>query len=218
MSAASTRGIDALHTQSAPTRRRLGRDGAWCRDPCAVRRRDIAPAIPLLAPHTGKAALAGAPRLPDNSTARQDQRRCAGGCTDGASCRQGRDPPPPTLRSRCPMRDWCCDVLPSFTREKPAGFYREGKGSILIFRVGSLGDTVVALPCFHRVAGSFPNAPGSSHQYRDIAEAATVGRVIGNSGLVQEVVNFPGRRCDCASCCRCGREFAGRRENTRLWC
>ena len=27
--------------------------------------------------------------------------------------------------------------------------------SVLIFRIGSIGDTVVALPCFHRIARSF---------------------------------------------------------------
>src|SRR6266705_2608835 len=30
--------------------------------------------------------------------------------------------------------------------------------TIIIFRIGSLGDTVVALPCFHRIARSFANS------------------------------------------------------------
>ena len=30
--------------------------------------------------------------------------------------------------------------------------------TVLIFRLGSLGDTVVALPCFHKIAKSFPEA------------------------------------------------------------
>ena len=29
---------------------------------------------------------------------------------------------------------------------------------ILIYRLGSLGDTVVALPCFHLIARKFPHA------------------------------------------------------------
>ncbi|MFM8990095.1 MAG: hypothetical protein ACKOUS_10790, partial [Alphaproteobacteria bacterium] len=29
---------------------------------------------------------------------------------------------------------------------------------VLVFRLGSLGDTVVALPSFHRVARAFPRA------------------------------------------------------------
>jgi heptosyltransferase III len=65
--------------------------------------------------------------------------------------------------------------------------------TVLIFRIGSLGDTVVALPCFHRIAHSFPDArrvlltniPTSQ-------KAATVESVIGNSGLVHEVMYFPG--------------------------
>ncbi len=31
-------------------------------------------------------------------------------------------------------------------------------GSIVIYRLGSLGDTIVALPCFRRIAQSFPQA------------------------------------------------------------
>jgi heptosyltransferase-3 len=66
--------------------------------------------------------------------------------------------------------------------------------TVLVFRIGSLGDTVVALPCFHRIARSFSDArrvlltniPTSQ-------KAATVESVIGNSGLVHEVIYFPGR-------------------------
>jgi ADP-heptose:LPS heptosyltransferase len=65
--------------------------------------------------------------------------------------------------------------------------------TVFVFRIGSLGDTIVALPCFHRVARSFPDArrvlltniPTSQ-------KAATVESVIGNSGLVHKVVHFPG--------------------------
>jgi ADP-heptose:LPS heptosyltransferase len=71
------------------------------------------------------------------------------------------------------------------------------KTTVLVFRIGSLGDTIVALPCFHRIARSFPDArrvlltniPTSQ-------KAATVESVIGNSGLVHEVIHFsaPPRR------------------------
>jgi ADP-heptose:LPS heptosyltransferase len=66
------------------------------------------------------------------------------------------------------------------------------KETILIFRIGSLGDTVVALPCFHRIARSFPNArrilvtdtPAS-------AKAAPAESVVGGTGLIDDVIYFP---------------------------
>lgn len=64
--------------------------------------------------------------------------------------------------------------------------------TILIFRIGSLGDTVVALPCFHRIAQSFPQArrivitdfPASD-------KATSPAQILGNSGLVDGVIYFP---------------------------
>jgi ADP-heptose:LPS heptosyltransferase len=63
---------------------------------------------------------------------------------------------------------------------------------IIIFRIGSIGDTVVALPCFHRIARSFPNSrrivvtdiPASQ-------KAASVESVLGRSGLIDDVIYFP---------------------------
>ena len=64
--------------------------------------------------------------------------------------------------------------------------------TIIIFRIGSLGDTVVALPCFHRIARSFPNSrrivvtdiPASQ-------KAASVESLLGRSGLIDGVLYFP---------------------------
>jgi heptosyltransferase-3 len=64
--------------------------------------------------------------------------------------------------------------------------------TIIIFRIGHLGDTVVALPCFHRIARSFPesrrvlvtNIPASQ-------KAAPVESVLSNSGLIDGVIYFP---------------------------
>ena len=63
--------------------------------------------------------------------------------------------------------------------------------TIIIFRIGSIGDTVVALPCFHRIARSFPNfrrivvtdVPASQ-------KASSVESVLGNSGLIDGVIYF----------------------------
>jgi heptosyltransferase III len=64
--------------------------------------------------------------------------------------------------------------------------------TILIFRIGGLGDTVVALPCFHQIARSFPNSrrvvitdlPASQ-------KTAPVESILGKSGLIDEVICFP---------------------------
>ena len=64
--------------------------------------------------------------------------------------------------------------------------------NIVIFRIGHLGDTVVALPCFHLIARAFPNArrtlvtniPASR-------KAAPVEGVLAGSGLIDDVIYFP---------------------------
>lgn len=64
--------------------------------------------------------------------------------------------------------------------------------SIIIFRIGSLGDTVVALPCFHRIARSFPNlrrivvtdVPASQ-------KVTSVEGILAKSGLIDGVIYFP---------------------------
>jgi ADP-heptose:LPS heptosyltransferase len=64
--------------------------------------------------------------------------------------------------------------------------------TIIIFRIGSLGDTVVALPCFHHIARVFPDArrlvvtdvPASR-------KAASVESILGKSGLVNGFIDFP---------------------------
>jgi ADP-heptose:LPS heptosyltransferase len=64
--------------------------------------------------------------------------------------------------------------------------------TVLVFRIGSLGDTIVALPCFHLIARAFANfrrvlitnIPSSP-------KAATVESVLGNSGLINEIIYFP---------------------------
>jgi lipopolysaccharide heptosyltransferase III len=64
--------------------------------------------------------------------------------------------------------------------------------SILIFRLGSIGDTVVALPCFHAIARRFPN-------HRRVlltnsltsARASSAESVLDGTGLVDEVIYYP---------------------------
>ena len=65
---------------------------------------------------------------------------------------------------------------------------------IVVFRIGSIGDTVVALPGFHAVRQAFPdahitlltNVPTSS-------KAAPLMMVLGHdSGFIDDVIDYPG--------------------------
>ena len=61
---------------------------------------------------------------------------------------------------------------------------------VLIYRLGSLGDTVVALPCFHQIARAFPNAQRrllSNIPAHSKAPAAYA--VLAGSGLLAEDAN-----------------------------
>src|SRR6202012_2423274 len=65
-------------------------------------------------------------------------------------------------------------------------------GTLVIFRIGSIGDTVVALPCFHAIARAFPghrkvlltNAVAS-------ARASSVETVLEGTGLIDAALYFP---------------------------
>jgi heptosyltransferase III len=67
-----------------------------------------------------------------------------------------------------------------------------GPRRVAVYRLGSLGDTVVALPCLHAVAAAFPdaerimltNVPVSS-------KAAPLEAILGGSGLVHRFVAYP---------------------------
>ena len=63
---------------------------------------------------------------------------------------------------------------------------------VLIFRMGSLGDTVVSLPCFHLVARAFPDAERRVLTNVPVAAKATpVLDVLGASGLVHGHIRYP---------------------------
>ena len=64
--------------------------------------------------------------------------------------------------------------------------------TIIIFRIGSLGDTVVALPCFHQVARKFPNSRRILITDKPASpKAASVESVLGKGGLIDGVIYFP---------------------------
>lgn len=66
------------------------------------------------------------------------------------------------------------------------------KSAIVIYRLGSLGDTVVALPCFHRIARSFPDAERILLTNVPVStKAAPVEAVLRGTGIVDRVIAYP---------------------------
>ncbi len=82
-------------------------------------------------------------------------------------------------------------------------------GRILIYRLGSLGDTMVALPAFHLVAEAFPEAERwVLTQVNDDPEAASLPRILAGSELVHGCIQYPLRT-------RSAREFLRLRRKIR---
>lgn len=69
--------------------------------------------------------------------------------------------------------------------------------SILIFRPGYLGDTIVALPAFRLIADAFPDAERRVlTQFTADPTAAPLGQVLTGTGLVHGYVRYPARARD----------------------
>jgi heptosyltransferase-3 len=63
---------------------------------------------------------------------------------------------------------------------------------VLIYRLGSLGDTVVVLPALHLVARTFPNARRLMLTNLPVhAKAPAASAIIGESGLVDGYLSYP---------------------------
>lgn len=62
---------------------------------------------------------------------------------------------------------------------------------ILIYRVGSLGDTIVALPCLHLIRRAFPQAERFVLTTPPVnKKAAAINLVLGESGLVNGYITY----------------------------
>jgi len=62
---------------------------------------------------------------------------------------------------------------------------------VLIYRLGSLGDTTVALPCFHLIARTYPEAERVLLTNFPVhAKAPAAAAVLGDSGLVQGYMRY----------------------------
>jgi len=67
-----------------------------------------------------------------------------------------------------------------------------GARRVLIFRVGSLGDTVVALPSFHLIARAFPQAERwVLTNFPEHRKAPPLSAILGESGLVHGYLEYP---------------------------
>ena len=62
---------------------------------------------------------------------------------------------------------------------------------VLIYRLGSLGDTVVALPCFHLIERAYPNSQRILLTNLPVhAKAPASAAVLGESGLVHDYMRY----------------------------
>lgn len=63
---------------------------------------------------------------------------------------------------------------------------------VLIYRLGSLGDTIVALPCFHLIARIFPKAERYLlTNFHVNSKASHPHLILENSGLVHDYISYP---------------------------
>lgn len=64
-------------------------------------------------------------------------------------------------------------------------------GRVLIYRIGSLGDTIVALPCFHLIQRKYPNAERVLLTNSPIhAKAPPADAILANTGLVHGYMRY----------------------------
>jgi heptosyltransferase III len=64
--------------------------------------------------------------------------------------------------------------------------------NVLIYRLGSLGDTVIALPCFHLIRKVYPHSKITILTNRPISgKAAPAMAILENSGLCDEALSYP---------------------------
>lgn len=63
---------------------------------------------------------------------------------------------------------------------------------VVIYRLGSLGDTVVALPCFHQIARTWPNAKRTVlTNFPVSSRAAPLEAILREGGLIHDTIEYP---------------------------
>ncbi|MEO3407484.1 glycosyltransferase family 9 protein [Mucilaginibacter sp. CAU 1740] len=64
--------------------------------------------------------------------------------------------------------------------------------NVLIYRLGSLGDTIMALPCFHKIKDSFPDADITLLTNKPVmAKAAAIEAILGTGYFFDRTINYP---------------------------
>ncbi len=64
--------------------------------------------------------------------------------------------------------------------------------NVQIYRLGSLGDTVVALPCSYKIAASFPQSKRALLTDMPVSvKAAPAELVLAGTGLIDSVISYP---------------------------
>lgn len=65
-------------------------------------------------------------------------------------------------------------------------------GNVLIYRLGSLGDTVIALPCFHKIRETYPEAEITLLTNKPVmSKAAAIEAVLGKQYFFNKVLAYP---------------------------
>jgi heptosyltransferase III len=63
---------------------------------------------------------------------------------------------------------------------------------VIVYRLGSLGDTIVALPCFHAILKRFPDKPKIALTNVPVSSiAAPLESILGPGGFIQGVISYP---------------------------
>lgn len=66
------------------------------------------------------------------------------------------------------------------------------KKNILVYRLGSLGDTVIALPCFHQIKKSFPGSHITLLTNKPVmSKAAPLEAVLGPHNFFHNIISYP---------------------------
>jgi heptosyltransferase III len=76
----------------------------------------------------------------------------------------------------------------------PADTPQLNTSRVLIYRLGSLGDNVVAIPCYRQIARAFPNAERRLLTNIPVnSKAPAAAAVLGDSGFVHGYIEYPVR-------------------------
>jgi heptosyltransferase III len=68
----------------------------------------------------------------------------------------------------------------------------ENKKRVLVYRLGSLGDTIIVLPAFHLIRKTFPNSYITLLTNEPIgAKAPAIASILENTGLIDKTLAYP---------------------------